>query len=73
MNTNSVTNYFLRKKGEVTLTSLGPYSPLTNNLKDKVSDYFSDCAALVFKLKESEFRVRRGLDEIVDFYNNNCQ
>ncbi len=67
-----IENYYLKRKNEETMTDLGPYSPLANNLKDKVLEYFADCSTLVDKLKKGDFRVRRGLTEIVEFYNKNC-
>ncbi|WP_296146530.1 hypothetical protein [uncultured Flavobacterium sp.] len=67
-----IENYYLKRKNEETMTGLGPYSPLANNLKDKVLEYFADCSTLVDKLKKGDFRVRRGLTEIVEFYNKNC-
>jgi hypothetical protein len=68
----SVATYYVKKAADKKLTTLGPYSPLTNNLKQRVLDYFSDCAALTDKIKNSELRVRDGLEKIAQFYNANC-
>lgn len=67
-----VTHYYLKRKNEEIMTDLGTYSPLINNLKEKVSEYFADCTKLVDKLKKGDFRVRSGLTEIVEFYNTSC-
>lgn len=69
----SVTHYYLKKANEEWLTDLGEYSPLTNDLKGKVKTYFSDCISLIEKLEKREFKVRKGLKDIVNFYNNNCE
>lgn len=68
----TVVKYYVKKNSETKLTLLGPYSPLTNNLKEKVMDYFSDCAALIQKMEDKDFRIRDGLEPIVIFYNKNC-
>lgn len=73
MGGGSVTHYYLKKTNEDRLTDLGEYNPLLNNLKGKVKDYFSDCKSLIEKLENSEFRVRDGLEDIVNYYNKNCE
>jgi len=69
----SVTHYYIKKTNEEWLTDLGEYSPLTNDLKGKVKSYFSDCISLIEKLEKREFKVRDGLEDIVNFYNKNCE
>ena len=73
MGGQSVTFYYIKRPNEDKLTELGPYSPLTNDLKAKVKTYFSDCKILIEKLENREFKVREGLEDIVLFYNNNCE
>lgn len=68
----SMVTYYVKKASDEKLTTLGPYSTLTNNLKQKVIDYFSDCKILTEKIKNHEFRVRDGLEGIVVFYNASC-
>ena len=68
----TVVKYYIKKNEETKLTLLGPYSPLTNNLKEKVVDYFSDCTELIQKIENKDFRMRDGLEQIVAFYNKNC-
>ena len=63
----------IKKTNEEWLTDLGEYSPLTNDLKGKVKSYFSDCISLIEKLEKREFKVRDGLEDIVNFYNKNCE
>ena len=69
----SVTHYYVKKTNEDRLTDLGEYNPLLNNLKGKVKEYFSDCKSLLEKLEKSEFRVRDGLEDIVNYYNKSCE
>ena len=73
MGGGSVTHYYVKKTNEDRLTDLGEYNPLINNLKAKVKDYFSDCKSLIEKLENREFKVREGLEDIVNYYNNNCE
>lgn len=68
----TVVKYYIKRKTESKVTLLGPYSPLINNLKGKVVNYFSDCASLIQKIEDKDFRMRNGLEQIVDFYNKNC-
>lgn len=71
--TQTATHYYVKKTNEKWLTDLGAYSPLTNDLKGKVKSYFSDCISLIEKLEKKEFKVRDGLESIVNFYNKNCE
>ena len=73
MGGQSVTYYYIKKPNEDRLTELGAYSPLTNDLKGRVKTYFSDCKILIDKLENREFKVREGLEDIVKFYNKNCE
>ena len=73
MGSQSVTFYYIKKPNEDKLTEMGAYSPLTNDLKGRVKAYFSDCKSLIEKLENSEFKVREGLEDIVIFYNKNCE
>lgn len=66
------TFYYVKKNSDEKLTALGEYNIIFNSLKSKVKDYFSDCSNLVDKLENRELKVRKGLEEIVEFYNKNC-
>lgn len=68
----TVSRYFLKRPSEDKLTDLGEYSPIMNNLKEKVMEYFSDCKSLIEKLEAREFKVREGLEKIVIYYNESC-
>jgi hypothetical protein len=68
----SVVNYYIKKVSDEKLTSLGPYSTLTNDLRGKALKYFSDCNKLVEKIENREFKVREGLEKMVIFYNESC-
>lgn len=69
----SVIHYYVKKTNEEWLTDLGEYIPLSNDLKGKVKSYFSDCISLIEKLEKREFKIRDGLEDIVNFYNKNCE
>jgi hypothetical protein len=73
MSSQTVTNYYIKRPNEDKLTEMGAYSPLTNDLKARVKTYFSDCKSLIEKLENREFKVREGLEDIVTFYNKNCE
>ena len=73
MGSQNVTFYYIKKPNEDKLTEMGAYSPLTNDLKGRVETYFSDCKSLIEKLEKREFKVREGLEDIVTFYNKNCE
>ena len=73
MGSQTVTFYYIKKPNEDRLTEFGAYSPLTNDLKGRVISYFSDCKILIEKLENREFKVREGLEDIVIFYNKNCE
>ena len=73
MGSQTVTNYYIKKTNEDKLTEMGAYSPLSNDLKARVKTYFSDCKSLIEKLENREFKVREGLEDIVTFYNKNCE
>jgi hypothetical protein len=44
---------------------------LTKSFKNRAIDYFEDCPALQLKLENKEF-VKEDLQDIVKFYNANC-
>ena len=69
--TTTVVNYYIKKPIEKKLLFLGNASPI-NNLKEKVLNYFADCEALVKKIKERDFKMRDGLEQVAQFYNENC-
>ena len=69
----TVVSYYLRKRNNTKLIFIGPYSPLGNNLKDKVLRYFSDCPELIEKIDNKDFRMRDGLEPIFEFYVKNCE
>lgn len=66
-------HYYIKKPNEEKLTNLGVFHPLSNNLKLNVRSYFLDCKSLIEKLENKEFKVSKGVEEIVIFYNKNCE
>ena len=67
-----VMKYYIRKPAEDKLTMLGIYDPIVGNLKEKVIDYFSDCPELTQKIESRDFKVRKDMEAIVEFYNSGC-
>jgi len=67
----TVIKYYVKKPTEEKLLFLGEAGPL-NNLKEKILNYFADCEALVKKIKDRDFKMRDGLEQIAQFYNENC-
>ena len=66
-------NYYVKKPNEDKLTKLGRYNPLfSDELKQNVLKYFSDCKNLTDKIQSKEFRFRDGIEEMVNYYNENC-
>lgn len=64
--------FYVKKPTEENLTKLGMYDPIIGNLKEKVIHYFSDCPELKEKVLSKDFKVRKDMEAIVDFYNNEC-
>tara|TARA_R110001592_G_C12780914_1_gene714970 strand:- start:70 stop:198 length:129 start_codon:yes stop_codon:yes gene_type:complete len=42
-------------------------------MREKVIEYFADCNLLVEKVKNKDFRMRNGLEKVVEYYNENCE
>ena len=68
----SVFYYYSRKDKSQKLKYFGPYSTLTNNLGQKLKNYFSDCPELLEKMESKEFRVRSDVIKMFQFYESNC-
>lgn len=66
------TTYYIRKTGENDITYMGTYGTIRGLFKVKVYEYFSDCELLIQKLKEKELRLRDGLVQIAEYYENHC-
>lgn len=72
MNSNSISDYYVAKNDEETVTHLGTIgSPFSKNFKKAASEYFMDCLELVNKIQNKEFK-KRNIVDIVEFYNENC-
>ncbi len=67
-----VVKYYVKRPSEENLTFMGIYDPIPNTLRDKVIAYVSDCPELVEKILNRDFRIRRGLAPIFEFYNRSC-
>ncbi|QMU65602.1 MAG: hypothetical protein GKR88_15810 [Flavobacteriaceae bacterium] len=64
--------YYIKKPSEELLIKLGAYQPIFGNLKEKLKTLFKDCDILLKKIKNKEFRMRDGIEEMFKFYNKKC-
>ncbi|EDP71148.1 hypothetical protein FBALC1_01652 [Flavobacteriales bacterium ALC-1] len=60
--------YYVKRTEEEKLTKFPDI-----NLKNNVLSYFSDCDDLTLKIENRDFKMRDGLEQIVEFYNENCK
>jgi hypothetical protein len=72
MGHQEVVKFYIRKPAEDDLTMLGIYDPVFGDLKEKVINYFSDCPELTEKILNKDFKVRKDMVAIVEFYNSAC-
>ncbi|UOY08634.1 hypothetical protein L0P88_08785 [Muricauda sp. SCSIO 64092] len=63
---------YLRKTNEKEAIHLGSNQLFTKNFKKAASNFFADCPELVNKILDKEFK-RKHLEEIIAFYNNQCE
>ena len=40
-------------------------------MKEKIINYFSDCPTLIERIKNKTFKMRDGVEKMIEFYNNN--
>jgi len=71
-NYSIILEYYIKKSGEKKLTHLGKYD-LLGTMRKNVLKYFTDCFSLIEKVKIREFRMKNGLEEIVNYYNGKCE
>ncbi|TVZ55828.1 hypothetical protein OD91_1097 [Lutibacter sp. Hel_I_33_5] len=67
----TITKYYIRKTGEEKIKYLGKYD-LFGKMRENVIKYFHDCPDLIEKIKNKTFRMRDGLEDVITFYNENC-
>ncbi|WP_435577526.1 hypothetical protein [Gilvibacter sp.] len=68
----TVTKFYLKKPEDPKPLYMGPYDPIANQLKERVLEYFQDCPSLIEKVENKDFRMRDGLYQIVEYYNEAC-
>jgi hypothetical protein len=68
----TIVQYYVKKNGEGKLTYLGKYD-IFGTMREKVIEYFADCNLLVEKVKNKDFRMRNGLEKVVEYFNENCE
>lgn len=72
MKTQIVTTHFLcRNDSEIVEKFIKSDEMLMVNFKKTASNYFKDCPSLVDKLKNKIFK-KRDIEEVVTYYNTNC-
>ncbi|WP_421804883.1 hypothetical protein [Flagellimonas sp.] len=67
----SMTYSYLRKTNEEEATYLASSAWVALNFRKRASEFFADCPALVTKIQNRELK-RGDLEEIVDYYNTQC-
>jgi len=69
---SSISRYYIAKKNEETLTNLGITGlEFGKRFKKNASKFFSDCPELVTKIQNKEYK-KKHIEEVVKFYNENC-
>ncbi|NQX85551.1 MAG: hypothetical protein HRT67_06555 [Flavobacteriaceae bacterium] len=66
-----IQNYYVRRNEFNEVTHLGSNQIFTKDFRKVTSEYFKDCAILVEKINDKHFG-KREIEEIVTFYNENC-
>ena len=70
---SSISHYYVSRAGDEFVTRLGGQGSLfKKNFKKGASEYFKDCPELVKKIENKEFK-RRDIEEVVNFYNRECE
>ena len=65
-------NYYAKREGEAIATLLGTNTTISlGGYKDEALNYFKDCPATIARINK-KFR-RKKIDELVTFYNENCE
>jgi hypothetical protein len=64
-------NYYVQRKNENEVTSLGTIGLFTKKFRKITSEYFKDCESLIEKIKSKEY-TQRDIRVIVEYYNNDC-
>ena len=68
----TISSYYVSKKDEDQVIHLGAKGTLfTKNFKKAASEYFKDCASLVEKIQNREYK-KQNIVEIVEYYNEKC-
>ena len=68
----TVTKFYLKKPEDDKPVYMGLCEPVANQLKVRVLEYFQDCPSLIEKVENKDFRMRDGLWQIVEYYNETC-
>lgn len=68
----SIQNYYVLKDGVDGVVHLTSSQFFGKNFKKGASAYFKDCPSLVEKIQTREYK-KRDIEEIIKYYNNNCQ
>ena len=67
----SVNSYYLKEEGERFVTYLGSNDAFGKDILESAKIYFKDCTSLLDKIEDREFK-KKHINEIVVYYNNNC-
>ncbi len=67
----TIKNFYLKRVEQDFVIHLGSNQLFTKNFKKAASEFFKDCPKLVKLIQNRELK-KRGLIEIVEFYNHQC-
>jgi len=67
----TITYSYLRKTDKEEAIYLTSTYWFSKNFKKAASEFFSDCPRLVTKIQDREFK-KRHLNEIIEYYNTQC-
>ncbi|QRM88937.1 hypothetical protein FG167_06710 [Lacinutrix sp. WUR7] len=65
------TTYYIAKKGSDIVTNLKLANTYSKKFIKLTKKYFGDCNELISKIKAKDFK-RYGIEDVVKYYNNNC-
>ncbi|MDO8317163.1 MAG: hypothetical protein Q7T12_06545 [Flavobacterium sp.] len=67
----NVTHYYINHEGESEVFKITSFGNISKNFKNAASDFFKDCPVLVKKIQNKTY-TKNDIEEVVEFYNENC-
>ncbi|WP_299675105.1 hypothetical protein [uncultured Dokdonia sp.] len=66
-----ISNYYVKREGDLELIHLGSNQLFTKNFKKGASEFFKSCPKLVEKIQSREYK-KKHIKRIVRYFNLNC-